>query len=238
MAGLYDDVVGGEYKGTNPWVRPRRAMGSNVYGGSAGGAGYYGGSAGGGTATRNPWGGLPPAYQSKQLTANQGGQVGQEQAPNPWTPSQAWTASNPRKPAYDLNAAKRMAYLKGNVGGTGNAEYDYLNSLKGQTPGFQQPQTGVKPYAGSQIMTDPMTGQRRNMAYNEYAALDPQQNAATMGNMQGLLQMLPQLQQSVMSVPSAPGEPSPQERWNTMLRRLLQGGSMGNVMNSNAWGGF
>jgi hypothetical protein len=120
------------------------------------------------------------------------------------------------------------------------AELQYLKGLQSkQTAGVQQPsQAGVQPYAGSQIMTDPMTGQRRNMGYNEYAALDPQQNAATMGNMQGLLQMLPQLQQSVMSVPSAPGEPSPQERWNTMLRRLLQGGSMGNVMNSNAWGGF
>jgi len=158
----------------------------------------------------------------------------QAQTSNPWT----WNQKGPEQ--YNVDAARRQAQL-GVAGANGRsaadtAELQYLKGLQSQG----QPQGGaVQPYSGSQMMTDPLTGRRRNMAYNEYAGLDPSRNAAYAGQMQNTLQMLPQLQQAIMSVPSQPGEPSPQDRWNTMLRQLLSGGTLAGAMTSgNAWGGM
>ncbi len=140
MAGLYDDVKGGEVKGTNPWAMPRRAWGGGYYGGAGTGTS--------GTARRNPWGGLSAGggYQQPSTT------MPQAQAANPWTASQAWTPQDAQKPAYDINAAKRMAYLQGNVGSKGNPEWEYLNTLKGQTPGFQAPTKPTPLSSNDQLM--------------------------------------------------------------------------------------
>ncbi len=144
MAGLYDDVVGGEYKGTSKWKRPQQAYGSMAsFGGNPWGAV---------AATRNPWGGSMARAGYGGYQAPGPAATAPATQDNPWVPSQTWAPQNAQKPAYDINAAKRMAYLQGNVGSKGNPEWDYLNTLKGQTPGFQAPTKPTPISSNEQLM--------------------------------------------------------------------------------------
>ena len=163
--------------------------------------------------------------------------MGQEQGANPWTQSQSWAAQNPQKPAYDLNAAKRMAYLKGNVGGKGNAEYDYLNSLKGQAPGFQQADNPPGWNETGQVI-DPITKRVTHGLTKEQfiARSDPNYSANRMNT---LFQQLPQYQQYISQLGGRPGQPDNNERWQTFLARVMAGSDPMAVMNSERfWSGI
>lgn len=170
----------------------------------------------GGSRQGNPWGGASsygyyPQQQGQAQQNNQwtGGAQRGQQAANPWTSAQTWVPSNAQKPAYDLNAAKRMAYLEGGggVGQTEKAEWDYLNSLKSQAPGYQQQPATAAPTANDQLMQN--------------------------------LQMLPQLQQYISQLGGLPGQPSNQERWQTLLNYVLQGKDPSAVLKSGRfWGGI
>jgi len=53
-----------------------------------------------------------------------------------------------------------------------------------------------------------------------------------------ILPMLPQLQQAIMSIPSGPFDPSPEERWQSMLRQMMTTGNLqAGLQHGNAWGG-
>ena len=134
-----------------------------------------------------------------------------------------WSPSNTKDPQYDINAAQRMAYLKGNVGGKGNAEYDYLSSLKGQTPGFQQAAGGgYRPDSMTGKVVDPLTGNLMRLSEVEYnARKDPNYTANRMGT---LFQQLPQYQQYISQLGGLPGQPGNDARWKYFLEHVMARG--------------
>lgn len=171
------------------------------------------------------------------------GQQGQADNQSPVPGSQAFTGNS-----FDANAVQRLAYLKSQGAGIDNAERNYLERLQKSNPLYSE-YTGIygagdtgyggaKPWAGMRPVINPMTGRSESMTYDQYKAVDPNANASQVGNMQSMVGMLPQLKQMIMSVPSGPGEPSPEERWNDMLRMIMSGSTMPRALSSNAWGGI
>ncbi len=245
MAGLYDDVVGGEYKGTSKWKRPQQAYGSmgsfggnpwasvaatrNPRGGSTSQAGY-----GGYVAGRNPWGGATGVggyggYAPSQAS----GQQSPASTSNPWT----WNQKGPEQ--YNAEAARRQAEL-GAMGAGGRsaadlAEYKYLAGLKAQGQSPNPKPNGYNPSIGGQVI-DPITGKMMSLTQEQYMSRqDPNYSSNRMNT---LFQQLPQFQQYISQLGGMPGQPDNNERWKYFLERVMQGSDPMAVMNSERfWGG-
>ena len=181
---------------------------------------------------RNPWGGSTStggSYAPPQTSA--------EGTSAPYNASRdTWSPSNADNPQYDLNAAKRMAYLQGNVGGKGNAEYDYLSALKGRNPAFQQ-SANPPGWSGTGQEIDPITRQvTHGLTKEQFAARqDPNYSSNRMNT---LFQRLPQYQQFISQLGGMPGQPDNNERWKYFLERVMMGDDPQAVLSSGRfWGG-